>query len=272
MNKSIIEINKVEYSYPSSKKNVIEDFSLSVKEGEFVCILGRNGSGKSTLAKLLNAQIKPKSGAVIIDGLDTEDDEKLWEIRKTCGMVFQNPDNQMVATIVEEDVAFGPENLAIKNPELRARVEMALKKVGMYEYRKQAPHMLSGGQKQRVAIAGVLAMEPKCIVFDEPTAMLDPQGRKEIMETIDILKRDGTTIIYITHFMDEATLADRIVVMDKGKRVMEGSPRDVFSQVDLVKSYGLDVPQVTQLQYLLEKDGYRFDKKSLNVEDLLESL
>ncbi len=272
MVKKIIEIDNIEYKYKNGEKNAINGVTLDVKEGEFLCILGRNGSGKSTLAKLLNAQIMPNKGDIFINGLNTKDEEKLWEIRKSCGMVFQNPDNQMVATIVEEDVAFGPENLKVKNPELRKRVDESLKRVGMYEYKNRAPYNLSGGQKQRVAIAGVLAMEPSCIVFDEPTAMLDPQGRKDIMDTIESLNEDGSTIVYITHFMDEAIRAKRVIVMDKGKIQMEGTPREIFCQVDKVKEFGLDVPQVTQLQYLLSKEGYDVGNSALTVEELLECL
>lgn len=269
---NIIEVSDLKYKYPHQEDYAINNINLSVRKGEFVCILGKNGSGKSTLAKLLNAQIKPSQGDIIINGYNTKDDKNLWEIRKSCGMVFQNPDNQMVATIVEEDVAFGPENLAIEHPELRKRVDKALKRVGMYEYRKRPPYSLSGGQKQRVAIAGVLAMDAECIVFDEPTAMLDPQGRKDIMDTIKMLKEDGNTILYITHFMDEAIRADRILVFDEGEIKLSGSPREVFSQVDKMKELGLDIPQVTQLQYLLEKDGYDYGEIALNVNELLEKL
>ena len=234
---------------------------MEVKKGEFLVILGHNGSGKSTMAKHMNALLLPSGGKMYVDGLDTSDIENLWEVRRRAGMVFQNPDNQLVATIVEEDVAFGPENLGIDPKEIRERVDDSLKAVGMYEYRKHAPHLLSGGQKQRIAIAGILAMRPKCIVLDEPTAMLDPSGRNEVMKTIkEVNKKFGITIILITHYMDEAAQADRIIVMDKGEKVMEGVPREIFSQVEKIKSIGLDVPQVTELAYELQKEGVDIDE------------
>lgn len=271
----MIEIKDVKFSYPAEDekvRNALDGLTLTIKDGEFVSILGHNGSGKSTLAKLLNAQIIPKEGSVVVDGFDTKS-SNVWDIRSRVGMVFQNPDNQMVATIVEEDVAFGPENLGVKNPELRERVDMALEAVGMSKYKKHAPHMLSGGQKQRVAIAGVLAMNPAIIVFDEPTAMLDPRGRKSVMRTAKMLnKEQNKTVINITHYMDEAVLSDRIVVLDKGKIVLDGSPREVFSKVELVKSLGLDVPQVTELAYLLKKSGFRLEDDILSVEELVEAL
>ena len=221
----------------------------------------------------MNALLTPSSGIVLVDGLDSSDDNNLWNIRAKAGMVFQNPDNQLVATIVEEDVAFGAENLGVPSVEIRQRVDDALKKVGMYEYRKHAPHLLSGGQKQRIAIAGILAMNPSCIIFDEPTAMLDPSGRKEVLKHInDLNKNHGITVILITHYMDEAAQADRIIVMDKGKAIIEGIPRDVFSNVETIKEIGLDVPQVTELCYELKKDGINIDTKILNVDEMVSEL
>lgn len=271
----MIELKNVVYKYPSEEensKNALNGVTLKIHEGEFVTILGHNGSGKSTLAKLLNVQIIPTEGEVIINGMTTASTD-VWDIRKKVGMVFQNPDNQMVATIVEEDVAFGPENLGIENPELRERVDKSLETVGMLKYKKHAPHMLSGGQKQRVAIAGVLAMNPDIIVFDEPTAMLDPTGRKQIMRSAKTLnKEQNKTVINITHYMDEAVLSDRIIVMDHGQIVLEGSPKEVFSQVELVKNLGLDVPQVTELAYLLKKNGINISSEILTIEELVKSI
>lgn len=269
----MIEIKNVKFKYNIEEKNyVLNDINLTIKDGEFVSILGKNGSGKSTLAKLMNAQILPTNGNVIINGLDTKSTD-VWEIRNKVGMVFQNPDNQIVATVVEEDVAFGPENLGIPNPELRERVDNALKTVGMFSYRKHAPHMLSGGQKQRVAIAGVLAMNPQIIVFDEPTAMLDPNGRKEVMEHANKLnKEQNKTIINITHYMNEAVLSDRVIVVNEGKIVLDGKPKEVFSKVDLIKRYGLDVPQVTELCYLLKSNGINISSNILSIEELVDAL
>lgn len=274
---NMIEFNSVRYAYKSSEgedeQEVINNINLSVKQGEFLAVLGHNGSGKSTLAKHINAMLIPTEGTVIVDGIDTKNPESLWDVRSTAGMVFQNPDNQIVATIVEEDVAFGPENLGVEPSEIRKIVDDSLKKVDMYEYRKHAPHLLSGGQKQRVAIAGVLAMKPKCIVFDEPTAMLDPKGRKEVMEQINELNsKYGITIVLITHYMDEAAQADRIVIIDDGKLVMEGTPRKIFSNVEKVKSLGLDVPQVTELAYELSKEGIHLKTDVLNVDEMVEAL
>ena len=269
----MIEIKNVKFKYNKEEdNNVLNDVNLKIEDGEFVSILGRNGSGKSTLAKLMNAQILPDEGNVIIDELDTKSTD-VWEVRNKVGMVFQNPDNQIVATVVEEDVAFGPENLGIPNPELRERVDNALKTVGMFSYRKHAPHMLSGGQKQRVAIAGVLAMNPKIIVFDEPTAMLDPNGRKEVMEhAIKLNREPDKTIINITHYMNEAVLSDRVVVMNAGKVVLDGTPKEVFSEVELIKHYGLDVPQVTELAYMLNSNGINISRNILNIEELIDEL
>lgn len=256
-----------------TEKIAINHVSMEVKKGEFLVVLGHNGSGKSTMAKHMNALLLPSGGKMYVDGLDTSDIENIWEVRRRAGMVFQNPDNQLVATIVEEDVAFGPENLGIDPKEIRERVDDSLKAVGMYEYRKHAPHLLSGGQKQRIAIAGILAMRPKCIVLDEPTAMLDPSGRKEVMKTIkEVNKKFGITIILITHYMDEAAQADRIIVMDKGEKVMEGVPREIFSQVERVKSIGLDVPQVTELAYELQKEGIDISTEILNIDEMVNAL
>lgn len=261
MDKSFIEVENVSFSYYSdedgeSKQNkVLKNVSLSIKKGEFTAILGHNGSGKSTLAKLLNAINLPDEGKVYIDGMDTADESRLFDIRKTVGMVFQNPDNQIIAAVVEEDVAFALENIGVEPSEIRRRVDEALKAVGMYEYREHAPHKLSGGQKQRVAIAGVLAMKPECIVLDEPTAMLDPIGRREIMKTIKELNSLGVTIVLITHYMDEAAQAKRVVVIDNGEIVLDDTPKGVFSQAKKIKDMGLDVPQVTELTHALYDCG-----------------
>lgn len=258
---NFIEINNASFSYVndfeerSVKNTVIKDVSLKIDRGEFVAVLGHNGSGKSTLAKLLNAINLPDEGNVLINGMDTRDERNLYNIRRTVGMVFQNPDNQIVATVVEEDVAFALENIGVEPKEIRRRVDEALKTVGMYEYREHAPHKLSGGQKQRVAIAGVLAMKPDCIVLDEPTAMLDPIGRREIMATIKELNEMGVTIVLITHYMDEAAQAKRVVVIDNGRIVMDDNPKKVFSQVEMLCSLGLDVPQVTELTHELINEG-----------------
>lgn len=235
---------------------VLNDIDVSIHQGEFVAILGHNGSGKSTLAKHFNAVLLPTSGRVLVDGVDTEDQEHLFDIRQKVGMVFQNPDNQIVATIVEEDVAFALENLGVEPEEIRRRVDEALKTVDMYEFKEHAPHQLSGGQKQRIAIAGVIAMRPECVVLDEPTAMLDPKGRREVLRTVMELNRDyGTTVALITHYMDEAVHADRVIVVDHGDVVITGTPREIFSQVEKMKELGLDVPQVTELCYRLKQEG-----------------
>ncbi len=259
MNEKIIEFDSVTFVYDAEDEETagqslpaLEGINFSVNKGEFVTVLGHNGSGKSTLAKLCNAIYEPTSGTVTVKGIVADTEEKADEIRRIVGMVFQNPDNQIVATIVEDDVAFGPENLGIEPSEIRRRVDDALKAVNMYELRHREPHKLSGGQKQRVAIAGVLAMQTECIVLDEPTAMLDPMGREEVMKAIHRLNKEmGITIVLITHFMDEAVQADRVVVMDGGKIVMQGTPKEVFSQVERVRSYGLDVPQSTELCHIL---------------------
>lgn len=256
---SIIEFDNVTFKYNEedvAEKDVLRNITLSFEKGSFVAVLGHNGSGKSTLAKLTNAILVPNSGKVLVDGIDTADEERKNDVRRTVGMVFQNPDNQIVATIVEDDVAFGPENLGVEPDEIRRRVDESLKAVRMYDYRFHEPHKLSGGQKQRVAIAGVIAMQTDCIVLDEPTAMLDPRGRKEVMETVKRLNKEmGITVIFITHYMDEAVQADRVIVIDDGSVRFDGAPREVFSHIDEIKKIGLDVPQATELSYLLKKDG-----------------
>ena len=255
---NLITLENVSFSYDSDDgtNEVMKDLSISFEKGKFTAVLGHNGSGKSTLARLLNGLLVPQSGTVTVDGLSTSDEKNDIRIKRTVGMVFQNPDNQLVATVVDEDVAFGLENLGIPHDEMVKRVSDSLSAVGMSEYAKSAPHKLSGGQKQRVAIAGIIAMEPKCIVFDEPTAMLDPRGRKEVMDVIrKLCGEKGITVILITHYMNEAALADRIVVMDKGKIMLDGTPSDVFSNVTVLKDCGLDVPQPTALAYLLKKAG-----------------
>lgn len=252
--------------------SALKDISLKIHKGEFVAIIGTNGSGKSTLARHLNALMLPTKGTVSVEGMLTSDMEYLWDIRQRVGMVFQNPDNQLVAAVVEEDVAFGPENLGVPTEEIITRVDYALERVGMTDYRKQAPSMLSGGQKQRVAIAGVLAMKPDCIVLDEPTAMLDPKGRQEVMETIhELNEKEGITIVLITHFMEEAVTADHIIVIDKGTLQMEGSPKEVFSQVEKLTEIGLDVPIPADLAYRLKKKGLSLSECILN-EELGKSL
>lgn len=274
----MIEIKNVTYTYPgidddSEGKTALDDISIEINKGDFVAILGHNGSGKSTLGKLLNAQIKPTSGEILIDDISSSTEGSEWDIRKKCSMVFQNPDNQMVATTVEEEVAFGPENLRVDHPELRERVDGALEQVGMLKYRHRNPSNLSGGQKQRVSIAGVIAMLSDYIIFDEPTAMLDPQGRKDVVELIKNLNKEyNKTIIYITHYMEEAVLADKIVVLDKGKKALEGTSREVFSQVETMKKLGLAVPQVTEVAYGLSQKEIKFDILPLTVEEFLESL
>ena len=277
MGENMIKSEDLVFKYVNAEeqneKVAINHVSMEVKNGEFLVILGHNGSGKSTMAKHMNALLLPSGGKMYVDGLDTSDIENLWEVRRRAGMVFQNPDNQLVATIVEEDVAFGPENLGVDPKEIRERVDDSLKAVGMYEYRKHAPHLLSGGQKQRIAIAGILAMRPKCIVLDEPTAMLDPSGRNEVMKTIkEVNKKFGITIILITHYMDEAAQADRIIVMDRGEKVMEGVPREIFSQVKKIKSIGLDVPQVTELAYELQREGVDISTEILNIDEMVNAL
>ena len=253
------------------KIQVLKDVSLEIPKGQFVALLGHNGSGKSTLARSFNAIMLPEGGKVYVDGMDTSDEKLLYEIRKKAGMVFQNPDNQLVATIVEEDIAFGPENLGLPSDEIRARVDNALKTVGMYAYIHHAPHMLSGGQKQRIAIAGVLAMKPQCIVLDESTAMLDPEGRKEVMDTIKKLNTEmGITVILITHYMEEAAQADRIVVLENGKLVMDGTPKEVFDREEELKALKLGVPEITELAHALNKRGINFGKGVLSEEEFMD--
>ena len=258
---------------PPVRTEVLKDVTLRVNKGEFLAVLGHNGSGKSTLAKCFNAINIPDSGTVTVAGMNVSDEGKLLDIRRTAGMVFQNPDNQIVATIVEEDCAFALEYLGVEPAEIRRRVDEALKTVGMYKYRMHAPHKLSGGQKQRVAIAGILAMDPDCILLDEPTAMLDPRGRREVMDTVRRLNREkGVTIVLITHYMEEAALADRIVVIDGGRTVMDGTPREIFPQVEKLKQLGLDVPQVTELAWRLRKQGVDIPADIITEEECAEAL
>lgn len=276
MSDTIIKFDNVSFAYELEDEgvvNAVNDFSLEVPEGQFLAVLGHNGCGKSTVAKLINGILVPNKGKVTVEGMDTSDEEKTVDIRKTVGMVFQNPDNQIVATIVEDDVAFGPENLGVEPSEIRKAVDSALKAVGMYEFRKREPHRLSGGQKQRVAIAGVIAMNTKCIVMDEPTAMLDPQGRKEVMDTVMKLNKEfGITVILITHYMDEAVKADRVVVMDGGRIAIDGTPKEVFKNVEKMKGLGLDVPQATELAYRLRKKGFMLPDNILDENECAEAI
>ena len=272
-----ISVEHLSYSYPGVDDTpgtvVFEDMNLSVESGSFVAILGGNGCGKSTLAKHFNSILLPSGGKVYVCGMDTSDEDRLMYIRRCVGMVFQNPDNQIVANVVEEDVAFGPENLGIASPAIRQRVDQALKQVGMYEYREHAPHLLSGGQKQRIAIAGVIAMEPKCIVLDEPTAMLDPKGRREVLDTIIKLNREkNITVILITHHMDEAAKAQRVVVLHRGKAVLDGTPKEVFSQVEKLHSIGLCAPDTTELCWRLNQEGFQLDMTCLQEEECAQTL
>lgn len=273
----MIKVDKVTYEYKSYIDDeiaaAVKNLSLEVKKGEFLIVLGHNGSGKSTLAKMMNGLLLPTLGDIEVMGMNTKDEDKIWDIRQKAGIVFQNPDNQIVATIVEEDVAFGPENQGIAPAEIRKRVDQALEIVEMTAYKKHAPHLLSGGQKQRVAIAGILAMKPDCIILDEPTSMLDPTGRIEVMNTIKKLnKEEGKSIVLITHYMDEAVQGDRVIVMSEGEIQMEGTPKEIFSQVDKIKELGLDVPQVTELAYELRKEGIDISHDILSVEELLNLL
>ncbi|MFA9465825.1 MAG: energy-coupling factor transporter ATPase [Velocimicrobium sp.] len=278
---SMIKANKLAFEYirrdeegnVESINRAIDGVDIDVAAGDFVAILGHNGSGKSTLAKHIDAILMPTEGSVWVDGMDIQDEKNLWNIRQTSGMVFQNPDNQIVGNIVEEDVGFGPENLGIPTEEIWKRVEESLKAVGMYEYREHSPNKLSGGQKQRVAIAGIMAMKPKCIVLDEPTAMLDPNGRKEVLKTVKKLnKKENITVLLITHYMEEVIHADKVIVMDKGKVVMTGTPREIFAQVDQLKEYRLDVPQVTLLAYELKKQGLPLSNGILTIDELVTEL
>lgn len=275
--KEIISAQNLAYTYPGLEDQpgvvVFEDMNLTVEEGTFVAILGTNGCGKSTLAKHFNSILLPTGGKVYVCGIDTSNEERILQVRRNVGMVFQNPDNQIVANVVEEDVAFGPENLGISSPEIRHRVDKALKQVGMYEYREHAPHLLSGGQKQRVAIAGIIAMEPKCIILDEPTAMLDPRGRREVVETIGRLNQEkGITVVLITHHMDEAAKADRVVVLHKGKVTADGKPEEVFSQVELLHDIGLAAPESVELCWELNKQGFRLPLDQLDPEKCAQAL
>lgn len=273
---AFIHVKNVRFVYHAETPEALEvlhGIHLEIEQGEFVALLGHNGCGKSTLAHLLNGMLVPSSGEITVDGISTTDEERQLQLRSTVGLVQQNPDNQMVAAIVEEDVAFGPENLGVPQPELRKRVDDALKAVDMYAYREHAPHKLSGGQKQRVAIAGVIAMEPKCIVLDEPTAMLDPRGRAEVMETVWRLNREkGITIVLITHYMDEAVQAGRVVVMDQGEILRDGTPRDIFSQVEFLKQHDLDVPQGTELIYRMQAAGMDFPNLPLTAQETIDML
>ena len=276
MGNTIIKTEDLHFSYPAAEgtsPTVLDGTSLEIQEGSFVAILGHNGSGKSTLAKHMNAILLPSGGKVYVDGIDTAEDQRLLDIRRTVGMVFQNPDNQIVATVVEEDVAFAPENLGVPPEEIRQRVDDALKAVDMYDYREHAPHLLSGGQKQRVAIAGVIAMQPRCIVLDEPTAMLDPIGRKDVLRTIKALNRErGVTVVLITHHMDEAAQADRLIVMAKGKVVADGAPKAVFSQVEALQKVGLTVPQTVALLWELRQEGFDVPLDALSDEECAQAL
>ncbi len=277
----MVKVEKLSFEYIrrdedgniESINKAIDNISLDVKKGEFIAILGANGSGKSTLAKHINAILYPTEGSVWVNGMNTSEEDNIWDIRQTAGMVFQNPDNQIIATVVEEDVGFGPENLGVPTKEIWERVEKSLKAVGMLEYRHSSPNRLSGGQKQRVAIAGIMAMKPQCIVLDEPTAMLDPNGRKEVIATVrELNKKENVTLILITHHMDEAIYADKIFVMEKGRIVMEGKPKEIFSRVEEIKKYRLDAPQVTELAYELKKAGIPVPAGILTVEELVSAI
>lgn len=277
----MIKSNNISFEYKTYNERgevegihlALEDITLNVRAGDFIAILGHNGSGKSTLAKHFNALLRPKDGTLYVKGFDTRDEDLVWNIRESAGMVFQNPDNQIIATIVEEDIAFGPENMGIEPKEIRKRVDNALETVEMTEYAHHSPNKLSGGQKQRIAIAGVLAMHPDLIILDEPTAMLDPSGRLEVLETVKRLnKEEGMTIILITHFMEEAILADKVFVVEEGKIVLEGTPRKIFSDVEKMKSLGLDVPEVTELAYELKKEGIDIETDILTIDEMVDKL
>jgi len=277
----IIKATKLVYDYitrdddekTETADRAVDHLDVEIEPGSFVAVLGHNGSGKSTFAKTLNGILLPTEGTVLISGMDTADDSHIWDVRKTVGMVFQNPDNQIIANVVEEDVGFGPENIGVPTEEIWARVEQSLKAVGMTAYRLKSPNRLSGGQKQRVAIAGVMAMKPRCIVLDEPTAMLDPVGRKDVIRTVtELNRREHITVLLITHYMEEVTGADRVIVMDDGKIVMDGTPRDIFSQVQKLKDYRLDVPQVTELAWELKNAGVPLEDGILSIEELMDQL
>ena len=276
--KNYIEFKNVTFGYADDideapVENVIRNMSLTIEKGDFVAVLGHNGCGKSTMAKLCNAIVTPQQGKVFVDGIDTGDEERLFDIRRKVGMVFQNPDNQIVATIVEDDVAFGPENLGVEPKEIRRRVDEALKQVEMYDFRHFEPHKLSGGQKQRVAIAGIIAMKPECIVLDEPTAMLDPRGRQEVMKTIRMLNEEfGITVVLITHYMDEAVKANRVIVVDEGRILLDGAPKEVFTNIETLKKTGLDVPEATELTDMLIKRGLNLSHDILTIDELVNSI
>lgn len=271
---NIITIENLTFEYTRGEESdpvkAIDNISLEIERGSFTAIIGKNGSGKSTLAKNLNGLLLPKEGAVYVNGYDTRDDDNIWNVRQTAGMVFQNPDNQLVSAIVEDDVAFGPENLGVDPAEIRRRVDKALEDVNMGQYKKKAPHLLSGGQKQRIAIAGVVAMKPKCIIFDEPTAMLDPKGRGEIMSIIDELHKEGITVILITHFMDEAVRADRVIIMNEGRILLDGTPRQVFRQEELIRSANLDVPLMVEMGAKLRERGIDVPADIITEEKMVE--
>lgn len=268
-----VRVSETDHGTKEEKVAALKNVNIEINKGDFVAVLGHNGSGKSTFAKHINALVQPTGGTLWVDDMDTKNDELVWEIRQTAGMVFQNPDNQLVATVVEEDIAFGPENMGVEPKEIRKRVDEALATVRMSEYATHTPSKLSGGQKQRIAIAGVLAMKPKCIVLDEPTAMLDPVGRRDVMETIERLNREeGITMILITHYMDEAVRADKVFVIDDGDLVMQGTPKEIFSQVETLQKYGLDVPQVTEVAYLLRKEGIDLPADILTIEEMVGAI
>ena len=268
-----VRVLETDHGTKEEKVAALKNVNIEINKGDFVAVLGHNGSGKSTFAKHINALVQPTGGTLWVDDMDTKNDELVWEIRQTAGMVFQNPDNQLVATVVEEDIAFGPENMGVEPKEIRKRVDEALATVRMSEYATHTPSKLSGGQKQRIAIAGVLAMKPKCIVLDEPTAMLDPVGRRDVMETIERLNREeGITMILITHYMDEAVRADKVFVIDDGDLVMQGTPKEIFSQVETLQKYGLDVPQVTEAAYLLRKEGVDLPTDILTIEEMVGAI
>lgn len=268
-----VRVLETDHGTVEEKVAALKNVNIEINKGDFVAVLGHNGSGKSTFAKHINALVQPTGGTLWVDDMDTKNDELVWEIRQTAGMVFQNPDNQLVATVVEEDIAFGPENMGVEPKEIRKRVDEALATVRMSEYATHTPSKLSGGQKQRIAIAGVLAMKPQCIVLDEPTAMLDPVGRRDVMETIERLNREeGITMILITHYMDEAVRADKVFVIDDGDLVMQGTPKEIFSQVETLQKYGLDVPQVTEVAYLLRKEGVDLPADILTIEEMVGAI
>lgn len=268
-----VRVLETDHGTKEEKVAALKNVNIEINKGDFVAVLGHNGSGKSTFAKHINALVQPTGGTLWVDDMDTKNDELVWEIRQTAGMVFQNPDNQLVATVVEEDIAFGPENMGVEPKEIRKRVDEALATVRMSEYATHTPSKLSGGQKQRIAIAGVLAMKPQCIVLDEPTAMLDPVGRRDVMETIERLNREeGITMILITHYMDEAVRADKVFVIDDGDLVMQGTPKEIFSQVETLQKYGLDVPQVTEAAYLLRKEGVDLPADILTIEEMVGAI